>query len=200
MNWTAKHADLVMPGTTPGSHYIRLASHPTWDIHVAFRPVVVRINSVGILFGGTLRVAYDWAYSSLGKETGPVTTLSPVAAVTNLRKAFKSDINWRTVLPTRLSTLTGSPVGIASEWDGPEFIANFRVDITADVFLKDIQKHLEFEMPNRDAVLAALIDAWSEKLPELFPGVPGSVTDVAELPPSNVVAFIPKAVPGKLDS
>jgi len=201
MSFETLSPELVMPGLSIGSDYLRLAHKEGLGVHVAFRPLCSRVTDKVIVIGGKIRVAYDATYA----KTKDVAPLNDASAVANLKAAWSGTIKWANMNPERLSTAIALPLAVGV-WDGPKFFDGFDATKLAKAILAKIEKDVGCPLENRRIITGALAEFYLTRTKALFHAIPSAhqnsvgseligvsgPLEVGEVYGPNVVSFVKK--------
>ncbi len=155
-----KFGSIMLNGLDSTSTYIPLRTNARYGINVAIRPMVLRVSSGVVLFGGKLRVGYTLDEKHAPVKTN-VTEISEDVAVKRL-KDFCKGFSWQKGNHQRLSTIMGFGVA-ATKFDKEGILSGLEVNNTAADFINRLERtykqHNDVTFGNNKGTASAALDA-----------------------------------------
>ena len=155
-----KFGSVMLNGLDSTSTYIPLRTNARYGINVAIRPMVMRVSSGVVLFGGKLRVGYtlDGKHEPVKSN---VTEISQDVAVKRL-KDFCKGFSWQKGNHQRFSTVMGFGVA-ATKFDKEGVLTGLEVNNTAQDFITRLERtykqHNEVTFGNNKGTAALALEA-----------------------------------------
>jgi hypothetical protein len=157
-----KFGDMLLHGLDSIGTYIPLRKNARYGINVAIRPMVIRVSSGVVLYGGKLRVGY-----TLDAKHNPIKTkitdISPEVRYTRLQE-FCKGFSWQKADEKRFSTIIGFGLA-ATKFDRDAVMEHLENNNVAADFINRLEttykQYNDVGFGNSKAAAgAALHEAW----------------------------------------
>ena len=151
---------IMMHGLNSRQTYIPLRTNARYGINVAIRPMVIRVSSGIVLFGGKLRVGYTLDENHNQVKTN-VTEISDEVKVQRLQD-FCKGFSWIKGGPERFSTVVGFGVA-ATKFDKAGVLDHLEQSTVAEDFINRLEstykQYNDVSFGNNKAAAAAALNA-----------------------------------------